>query len=142
MTEAESRFQHFINIVVGGSGLLYGYFRYFVVSRDPYSPASHPLETWMQAAHIFLAPLLVFGVGLIWNHHIWENYRNSLSTKRFSGISLALLFVPMVATGYLVQISVDDDWRKAWSVAHWGTSLLIETILHNHILSIHQFLIF
>lgn len=122
MTKNQARFEHIANALVGFSGLLYAYFRYFCASSDPFSAAPHPLETWMQAAHIVVAPILVFAAGLIWKDHVWNKIKKSRSPRRFTGITLAVMLLPMIVSGYLVQTTVDDGWRKTWAISHWVTS--------------------
>ena len=43
-----------------------------------------------------------------------------------------LLFVPMVASGYLLQTTVTEGWRTTWIVVHLASSTLwiVTTIAH------------
>ena len=65
---------------------------------------------------------MVFAVGLIWKKHIAGHWRAGLSTGRRSGLSLVLTMVPMIVSGYLIQVTITDTWRTAWIVIHCTTS--------------------
>ena len=43
---------------------------------------------------------------------------------RASGLGLMALFLPMAASGYLLQVAVDPEWRRRWIVIHIVSSLL------------------
>jgi hypothetical protein len=96
--------------------------RYGFESDDPYALASHPLEPQAQHAHIVLAPLLVFACGLIWQAHVWPRVRSGYAPRRSSGLALAALCAPMIASGYLLQVAESDAWRSAWLWVHLATS--------------------
>ena len=80
------------------------------------------LTTCLLACLLTVAPLMVFAVGLIWKKHVSGHRRAGLSTGRRSGLSLVLTMVPMIASGYLIQVTVTDTWRTAWIVIHCTTS--------------------
>lgn len=111
-------------ISVGGSGIVYGVLRYFLEgSSDPYSSVSrHPWEPAARDVHLLLAPLLVLGLALIWNGHIRPKFVAGAKKRRRSGVALMLLSLPMIFTGYLLQIAIDDFWRQFWIWSHGITS--------------------
>lgn len=113
---------HVSLLLVGGTGLVYAWMRYLAEPADPYAIVNHPWQPTFQHLHLWLAPLLVFSVGLIWRNHVWNHYRNSVRTGRRSGIALLLTLVPMVTSGYLIQTSVTEAWRSAWVVVHLAAS--------------------
>lgn len=122
MTRKQAWFVHLSNVLVGGTGLVYGWMRYFAESDDPFSIANHPWQPDFQHAHIVLAPLSVFAVGWVWSHHVLLHWHAGTKRGRRTGIALALLFFPMVFSGYLLQTTVDDSWRNAWVWMHGITS--------------------
>lgn len=122
MTTWEIRLQHVGNFLVGGTGLIYGWFRYFGNAEDPFSKVGHPWEPGSRDAHILFAPLLVFAVGVIWQTHVWPKYQKSRSRRRKTGIMLGTALLPMVGSGYLLQISVEEFWRIVWVVIHLTVS--------------------
>lgn len=122
MTRTEASLLHAANALVGGTGIVFAWMRYVLVSDDPYSVVSSPAEPAVQHLHVLTAPVLVFACGLIWQAHVWPRVRSSFRERRRSGISLALGFVPMVVSGYAIQISTDEDWRGVWIFVHLSTS--------------------
>lgn len=114
---------HASNLAVGGTGLVYGWMRYFAESDDPFAIANHPWQPHLQHGHILTAPLLVFAGGLIFTSHVLHHYGRGTRRGRRTGITLAALFVPMVVSGYALQVSVEELWRDVWIVLHLVTSL-------------------
>jgi hypothetical protein len=116
MTRAEAWFTHAAALLVGGTGVVYAWMRYFAEPVDELALVSHPLEPAFQSAHILVAPLLVFAAGLLWREHILGRLRAGNGARRPSGVALLALLVPMVVSGYLVQTASADLGRE---VALW-----------------------
>ena len=55
--------------LVGATGLLFAVMKYLMQGEDPFSAYNHPLQPWMLAAHILLAPALVLALGWAWGTH-------------------------------------------------------------------------
>jgi len=123
MTRGEAWLHHAANLLVGGSGLAYGWMLY-LVPEDPFSMANHPLQPEVQALHILSAPLLVLGLGLIWRNHVWLRFRRKYPFRRKTGITLMLLALPMVGSGYLLQVTADELWHLVWIWIHGLSSSL------------------
>jgi len=121
-----SRFQawavHLSSLLVGLTGLVYAWMRYFAEPADPYAVVNHPLQPTLQHLHVLAAPLFVFAAGLIWRQHVWKHWRSGMPGRRASGLFLMLTLVPMAMSGYLIQTAVDPAWRRAWVVIHLVTS--------------------
>lgn len=124
MTRWQAWLLHLSNLLVAGTGLVYGYFRYFAEPTDPFAVVNHPWQPAIQHMHIWFAPTLVFMMGVVWQRHVWARYRARQTPRRKTGIELALSFWPMVISGYAVQTAVDDAWRRRWGWLHIATSLL------------------
>ncbi len=124
MTRTQSRLQHLSNLLVGGTGLVYFVMLYFMQPADEFAVVNHPWQPHVQHLHVLFAPLLVFATGLIWRTHFWAKYKSGRPARRFSGLELGLSFVPMTASGYLLQISVEASWRTVWGWVHLVTGLL------------------
>jgi len=121
MTPWERRLQYVANLLVCGTGVLYAVMRYFMKPTDEFAVVNHPWQPWVQHAHVLVAPLLVFACGSIWRLHVAEHWKRATRMRR-SGPGLAIVFVPMAASGYLLQTSVSDGWRQAWIVVHVASS--------------------
>lgn len=115
---------HLSTLLVGGTGLVYAWMVYLAEPSDPYAVVRHPWQPVVQHLHILAAPLLVFVAGQIWRRHVWASWRLGIRSRRRSGVSLALSLVPMIASGYLIQVTVEESWRSIWSWVHLATSLL------------------
>jgi hypothetical protein len=115
---------HLSSLLVGGTGLVYAWMVYLAEPVDPYSVVHHPWQPAVQHLHVLVAPLLVFVSGMIWRRHIWSSWRLGVRARRRSGLSLALSLIPMIVSGYLVQVTVEESWRNVWSWVHLAASLL------------------
>ena len=123
--------QHISNLLVGGTGIVYAVMRYFMQPVDEFSVVNHPWQPHVQHLHVLFAPLLVFACGVIWQRHVMAKVRSN-GRLGFSGPGLMLLFVPMVASGYLLQTTATAGWRTTWIVLHVTTSVLwiAATVIH------------
>lgn len=109
---------------VGGSGVVYAWLLYFGETEDEFGPVQHAWTPDLQAAHVVTAPLFAFALGLIWRYHVVQKLRSGAPQRRRTGLVVATQSLPMIATGYLLQVSVDETWRALWTWSHVGTSLL------------------
>ena len=123
MSRAQSLFLHLANLAVCGTGLVYAWMRYLVEPADEWAVVNHPWQPHMQHLHVLAAPLLIFALGLIWSTHVLGKLNNG-RTNRVAGIGLTALFLPMAASGYLLQVAVDPGWRRTWVWVHVVSSLL------------------
>ena len=64
---------HIVTMIVGASGLIYLWIKYFMRTDDPFSVVNHPLQPFLLDAHVLSAPLLVFLFGLMFESHIRKN---------------------------------------------------------------------
>ena len=122
MTRREAWFLHASTALVGGTGLVYAWMRYLAEPVDPYAIVNHPWQPTLQHAHIVVAPLLVFGCGLVWRDHVWKRIHAGFRPKRRTGLGLVVLLGPMVLSGYLLQVATGELWQPFWVVVHVVTS--------------------
>lgn len=106
------------SVLVGLTGIGYFWTKYLVQPTDPFAVVNHPLQPWFLKAHILVSPLLLLAVGAILVHHIWNHFRQGVSKGRKSGIVTAIVFLPMVATGYLIQAVTAQGWLEAMAISH------------------------
>lgn len=98
--------------------------KYLIRNDDPWTVINHPLQPWLLKAHILVVPALVFFLGLIATRHIWPHAKAGLQSGRSSGIITALVTVPMIMSGYLIQAITQPDWLKAMAGVHIVTGFL------------------
>ena len=123
MSRGHAIFLHLANLAVSGTGLVYAWMSYLAEPVDEWAVVNHPYQPLVQHLHVLAAPLLVFAIGMIWSVHAIAKLRNS-RRGRASGLGLMMLFLPMAASGYFLQVAVDPDWRRGWVVIHIVSSLL------------------
>ena len=135
MKRGDKLFTHLSVACVGGTGLLYGALRYFGAAEDEFGPVSHPWTPTLQWLHVVTAPLFVFALGLIWHYHVVQKLKSGAPQRRRTGLALLSQALPMVATGYLLQVSVDEWWRDLWIWSHVVTSVLFLAAFVAHLLA-------
>ena len=123
MSRGQMVFLHLANLAVSGTGLIYAWMSYLLQPVDEWAVVNHPWQPLVQHLHVLSAPLLVFAIGLIWSVHALAKLRNG-RRGRTSGLGLMALFLPMAASGYLLQVAVDPGWRRTWIWVHDVSSLL------------------
>lgn len=132
MTRREAWCVHLAALGVGGTGLVYGWMRYFLRPNDEFALVNHPLQPTLQHAHLLLAPLLLFAVGLVWSEHAWQRVRAGFPVRRPTGLVLFALFWPMVVSGVGVQLAEAEGTRALaiWSHALSGTLWCAAYLVH------------
>jgi hypothetical protein len=125
MSRVEKVLVHASSWLVAGSGLVYGWMKYFVRNDDPFSAVNHPWQPAALAWHVLVAPLLVFAVGMIAQEHILSRVGDVASSRgRSVGALAAAVVVPMVVSGYGLQVVTDEALRPILLWVHLGTSAL------------------
>jgi hypothetical protein len=132
MKRWESRWNHAALAAVALTGIAHGIVRYFLHNPDPDSALGHPWQPFLLKAHILVAPFAVFGVGLLLRRHALARRRSGEINGRRTGNSMLWLFLPLVLTGYLVQVIVDRDAARVmgWSHAALGVFFALGYALH------------
>ncbi len=132
MKRWEAWWNHAALAAVSLTGLAYGVARYFLHNPDPDSRLGHPWQPGLAKAHILVAPLAIFGIGLLLRRHALARIRNGESNGRRTGVSMLWLVLPLVFSGYLVQVLV--GWGAVrwtgWSHAALGVVFLLAYAFH------------
>lgn len=115
---------HAATILVGASGLAYGWAKYLAPApEDPFSVVNHPIEPWALDAHVLAAPLAVLAFGLLLRDHVLGRLLGAgRRSARRSGVLLTALIVPMAASGYLLQTATSPAWITGLVVVHLASS--------------------
>jgi len=100
------------------TGVAYGWMKYLMEPVSAWAVVNHPLQPFMLKAHILVAPVLVFALGVIAVDHIWKHYRSRVRPGRRSGLTMMWLVVPMIVSGYLIQAVTQEGWLTAMIWAH------------------------
>jgi hypothetical protein len=115
---------HLAALATAGTGLLDGLLRWFGARQGEFGPEPHPWLGTAQHLHILVAPALVFCLGLIVRGHLSAKLKTGAQEGRRTGLGVGLLILPMVLSGYLVQVATAEVWRVAFAWAHGTSSLL------------------
>ncbi len=124
MTRFEKLIVFSSTATVGLSGVVYGIMKYLMTSTDPFSVVSHPLQPWMLDLHVLAAPLMIFAVGLIAREHIFGQMKKSGRRGRASGLVTLSCLMPLIATGYLIQVFTHETARSACVAVHLVTGAI------------------
>lgn len=131
-----TRFQRWLlycsTAVAAVSGVVYFWMKRFMTPTDPWAVINHPLEPWALKVHILSAPVMLFAVGLITTQHIWRSLKSSLPTGRRSGLIASLGFVPLVVTGYLIQVVTSPLVLEILAWTHLTLGLAFAWALASH----------
>lgn len=106
------------------TGVVYWWMDTMLTPVNEWAVVNHPLQPWVLKAHIVVAPVLVFAIGLITMDHIWKHFRSAVQGGRRSGLTTMFVVVPMVVTGYLIQVTTHERWLTVVAWAHIATGLV------------------
>ncbi len=102
--------------------------------RDPFSVLGHPWQPHVLAAHLLVAPAVVFALGLIAREHIVQGWKYGVNGDgRRSGILTVLWALPMILSGYLLQIVTGDTPRRVLSIGHLVSGALFTALFVGHL---------
>ncbi len=132
MTRFEKRLLWVSTAVVALSGFVYLWMKYVLTPAQPWDAVNHPLQPLVLKLHILTAPVMVFAIGMITTRHIWAHYRENVVRGRRSGLTAALVILPMIVTGYLIQAVTHTGWLAAIAYAHIGFSVVFTVGLGLH----------
>lgn len=109
------------SLLTGITGGIHWWMKNMLQPVDPWAAINHPLQPWVLKAHILVAPVMVFAVGLITAEHVWKHWRQGVKAGRRSGLAAMWVFLPMVVSGYLIQAVTHAGWLSALVWTHLGT---------------------
>ena len=124
MTRFERGFVWGSTVVVTATGTIYAVMKHLLSPVDEFAVVNHPLQPLVLKLHIVSAPFLVFAIGLITMRHVWPHLRSGVKYARRSGTAAALVVVPMVLTGYLVQAVTNVPLLAALAWSHLALGLV------------------
>ena len=126
------------SILVFVTGVVYLWMKYWLPAPDAFSIIHHPLQPLFLKLHILTAPLLVFAVGSIALRHAWRHYATGTREGRLSGTGTAALIIPMVVTGYLIQVITGETALRGIVLTHLVTGLGYGVVILAHQLLVRR----
>jgi len=132
MKRWEAWWNHAALAAVSLTGLVYGVARYFLHNPDPDSRLGHPWQPGLAKAHILVAPLAVFGLGLLVRRHALARLKSGERNGRRTGSALLWLALPVALSGYLVQVFVAQPATRltGWAHAALGCLFILAYAFH------------
>jgi hypothetical protein len=106
------------------TGVVYWWMADILEPSEPWAVINHPLQPWVLKAHILIAPLLVFSVGLITMRHIWHHYRMGVAKGRRTGLITVMALAPLVASGYILQVLTAETLLRIVGWTHLGLGIV------------------
>jgi uncharacterized membrane protein YidH (DUF202 family) len=104
------------------TGAVFAVMKYFMEGADEFSVVNHPMQPYMLAAHVVIAPAALFLLGWTFSNHMLPKYRFGDGSNKKTGVAQMALIVPMALSAYLLQVSTNETLREAMAMAHWITS--------------------
>ena len=119
-------------LLVSLTGLGFTWAKYFAASDDPWTVVNHPLEPWLLKLHLVSAPMFVFAVGLVTTRHILPHLLSGTPEGRRTGLVMVWTIIPMVVSGYLVQVVSLPGWMLPLAIGHIvvGIVFLVGFLVH------------
>jgi len=135
-----SRFERLLlDLSIGLStltGLVYFAMKEWMRPRDPFSILGHPWQPHVLALHVLAGPVVIFALGLIAREHVFERIvAGRPLTGRKTGLFIAGLALPMVGSGYALQIVTAPAGRRALALLHLASGLLFALLFVGHLLA-------
>jgi hypothetical protein len=125
---------HLSALGAAATGGIFFWMKHVLRSDDPFSVVHHPWQPSVLALHVLIVPVLVFALGLIAREHmIGRLLEEQPHPSRRSGIAAMLLTVPMIGSGYLLQVLTGPGARKVVSIAHAGTGIVFALLYLLHL---------
>ena len=106
------------SIATALTGVVYFWMDRMMSPVDEFAVINHPLQPLVLKAHILVAPVLVFAIGVIAIDHIWKYFRGTIRRARRTGLGAMWPVLPMVVTGYLIQAVTHATWLEVVAWAH------------------------
>ena len=136
MSSFEKWLLHLSTWLAAATGLLYFTMKHALRSQDPFSVVNHPWQPHVLAAHVLVAPLLIFSLGLIAREHIIGRFLDARPHRsRRSGVLAIALAVPMVVSGYLLQVSAVEPLRRMLALTHLVSGSLFALLFLLHLVA-------
>jgi hypothetical protein len=120
------------------TGVVYFWMDRMMSPISEFAVINHPWQPLVLKAHILVAPVLVFAIGMIAVDHIWKYFQGTIRRARRSGLSTMWPIVPMIVSGYLIQAVTHQLWLAVVAWAHIAASVLYAAALVGHQVSVRR----
>jgi hypothetical protein len=118
---------------VAVTGFIYFWMKYFVESADPFAVINHPWQTAMLNLHVIASPLFVLIFGIVFNSHVMKKLKATRLPNRRSGYVSLAMFAMMVLSGYLLQVTANEQWLQALVAVHVASGTVFSVVYGAHL---------
>jgi hypothetical protein len=122
-----------LSLVVAATGFAYLWMKYALQNDDPFAVVNHPWQTVMLDLHVVASPAFILIFGIVFNSHVMKKLRATRLPNRRSGFVSLGTFAAMVVSGYLLQVSSNEEWLKALVVLHVASGALFSIAYAIHL---------
>lgn len=119
---------------VAVTGFVYFWMKYFVEPADPFAVVNHPWQAAMLSLHVVASPFLVLMFGIIFNSHVMKKLKATRLPNRRSGYVSLTMFAVMVFSGYLLQVTANEQWLQALVAIHVASSTVFSLVYVAHLI--------
>ena len=102
------------------SGAAYFGMKYLMATDDPFAVVNHPWEPTMLAMHVVAGPVAIAFFSLAFRSHGLPRIWQATALNRKSGLAAGAVFVVLVGSGYLNQVTTDPSMLEASVWTHIG----------------------
>ncbi|HKY33279.1 MAG TPA: hypothetical protein VJV23_12135, partial [Candidatus Polarisedimenticolia bacterium] len=134
MSRTERLLINLSTLLVAVSGILYAWMKYLMSPIDEFAVVNHPWQPWMLPLHVLAAPAMLFAIGLVAREHILSQIRKGPGRAgRGTGLVAVACLLPMVSTGYLIQVVTGETARQVAVVVHLTTGIIYTVMFAAHL---------
>ena len=120
-------------LAVAATGFAYLWMKYALENQDPFAVVNHPWQAAMLDLHVVASPVFIFLFGVILNSHVMKKLRVPRLPNRRSGFVSLGTFAAMVLSGYLLQVSSNEQWLQTLVVLHVGSGAIFTLVYAAHL---------
>lgn len=119
-------------IVLATTGFTWLISHYLLEIQGEFGPEKHPLEIWSLRVHGLSAVFTTLFVGMLLEHHMLSYFKQK--RRLITGLSLAVLALFLLISGYMLYYLSEDSWRIFFSISHWVLGVIGILVFALHLL--------
>ena len=117
-------------VVLWASGVVWMVLHYFYPTHSEFGTAPNAGEPWLLRIHGVVAVAAVFLLGGVAVSHVVMGWRQS--GNRRSGLTLGIIGIALIVTGYALYYLTADSVRESVAIAHeaLGVAAIASALIH------------